>query len=109
MLTAVDIMTVNVISVTPETPVSDIAKLLYTKQISGVPVVDSEKHVLGIVSEGDLIGHAGAIGEQRRSWWLTLFSDARTMAHDYAKTHGRMARDVMTVRRHHSIHDGVCR
>ena len=96
MLTAADIMTTHVISVTPETSVSDIAKLLYKKRISGVPVVDPQKHVIGIVSEGDLIGHTGAIGEQRRSWWLTLFGGTRTFAHDYAKAHGRMARDVMT-------------
>src|SRR5215208_7262670 len=95
MLTAADVMTSEVVSVEPDTPVRDIAELLYTRRISGVPVVENGR-VIGIVSEGDLIGHAAAIGEPRRSWWLSLFSDESLSARDYAKTHGRTARDVMT-------------
>jgi CBS domain-containing protein len=96
MLTAADVMTTDVISVTPETPVQDIARLLHTRRISGVPVVNPDNSVVGIVSEGDLIGHADLVGEQRRSWWLSLFNDAATLARHYAKNHGRFARDVMT-------------
>src|SRR3954471_13975476 len=95
MLTAADVMTADVVSVEPDTQVQDIAQLLYTRRISGVPVVENGS-VSGIVSEGDLIGHAAAIGEQRRSWWLSLFSEESLSARDYAKTHGRNARDVMT-------------
>src|SRR3954462_3899803 len=95
MLTAADVMTTEVVSVAPDTPVQEVAALLYTRRISGVPVVEHD-HVIGIVSEGDLIGHAAAIGEPRRSWWLSLFADESLSARDYAKTHGRAARDVMT-------------
>ena len=95
MLTAADVMTTEVVSVEPDTPVRDIAELLYTRRISGVPVVENGQ-VIGIVSEGDLIGHVAAIGEPRRSWWLSLFADESLSARDYAKTHGRTARDVMT-------------
>jgi CBS domain-containing protein len=95
MLTAADVMTSDVVSVEPDTPVRDIAELLYSRRISGVPVVENDQ-VIGIVSEGDLIGHVAAIGEPRRSWWLSLFADESLAARDYAKTHGRTARDVMT-------------
>lgn len=95
MLTSADVMTADVVSVEPDTPVRDIAQLLYTRRISGVPVVEQGR-LIGIVSEGDLIGHAAAIGEQRRSWWLSAFMDDSLSARDYAKTHGRTARDVMT-------------
>jgi CBS domain-containing protein len=95
MLTAADVMTADVVSVEPDTPVQDIAQLLYTRRISGVPVIEQGR-VIGIVSEGDLIGHAATIGEQRRSWWLSAFMDDSLSARDYAKTHGRIARDVMT-------------
>jgi len=74
MLTAADVMTTEVVSVEPDTPVRDIAELLYTRRISGVPVVE-DGQVIGIVSEGDLIGHVAAIGEPRRSWWLSLFAE----------------------------------
>src|SRR5712691_2576938 len=96
MLTAADVMTTEVITVTPETTVRDIARLLLTKRISGVPVVEPDNSVIGIVSEGDLIGHAEVIGEPRRSWWLRFFDDTRTLARDYAKTHAHFAREVMT-------------
>jgi CBS-domain-containing membrane protein len=96
MLTAAHVMTNNVISVPPEMPVQDIAKLLYTHRISGLPVVDADGRIVGIVSEGDLIRHVEAIGEQRRSWWLMLFSGESELARDYVKAHGRTARDVMT-------------
>jgi CBS domain-containing protein len=49
-----DIMTQDVIFVTPETQVPDIASLLNKYKISGVPVVDNGK-ILGIVTEEDLI------------------------------------------------------
>jgi CBS domain-containing protein len=67
MLTAADVMTTDVVTVVPETPVRDIARLLHTKRISGVPVVSPDNRVIGIVSEGDLIGHAQIVGEPRRS------------------------------------------
>jgi CBS domain-containing protein len=95
MLTAADVMTADVVSVDPDTPVRDIAQLLYTRRISGVPVI-VQGRVIGIVSEGDLMGHAAAIGEQRRSWWLSAFMNESLSARDYAKTHGRTAKDVMT-------------
>ena len=96
MLIAADIMTPSVITVVPDTPVREIAKLLCARRISGVPVVDPNGAIVGIVSEGDLMKHVGAIGEQRRSWWLRLFADESTLARDYSKTHARVARDVMT-------------
>jgi CBS domain-containing protein len=98
MLTANDVMTTTVVTVSPETPVPEVARLLHERGISGVPVVDPGGTVIGIVSEGDLIGHAGTIGEQRRSWWLRLLTGEDAMARDYAKTHGGTVRDVMTPR-----------
>ena len=98
MLTAADVMTTTVVTVSPETPVPEVARLLHENHISGVPVVDGGGNVLGVVSEGDLIGHAGAIGEQRRSWWLRLLTGESALARDYAKSHARITRDVMTSR-----------
>jgi len=59
-------MTTEVVSVEPDTPVRDIAELLYTRRISGVPVVDNGQ-VIGIVSEGDLIGHVAAMSPRSAS------------------------------------------
>lgn len=52
---AKDIMEKNVITVSEETTVEKVAKLLVDHNISGVPVVDKNNSLKGIISEGDLI------------------------------------------------------
>lgn len=93
---AADVMTRNVITVSPESEVQEIASLLLEHAISAVPVVDTEDRVLGIVSEGDLIRRVdGGNGqERRRSWWLGLFTGHD--AGEYVKSHGRRASEIMT-------------
>ncbi|MBB3185283.1 CBS domain-containing protein [Halomonas fontilapidosi] len=92
---AADVMTPNVITVTPDSEVSEIASLLLEHGISAVPVVDADDNVLGIVSEGDLIRRVENNGDQHKSWWLKLFSGGGN-AVDYVKSHGRKAGEVMT-------------
>lgn len=50
-----DLMTKNVIAVKPETSVSEVADLLHKHHFTGVPVVDGENKVLGVISERDFI------------------------------------------------------
>ncbi|HLF27281.1 MAG TPA: CBS domain-containing protein [Anaerolineae bacterium] len=50
-----EIMTIDVVSVKRDTPVNEIAKLMGARDISGVPVVDDAGHVVGVVTELDLI------------------------------------------------------
>ena len=50
-----DIMTTRVVKVHPDTPVSQIARLMSEHDISGLPVVDEDDRVLGIITELDLI------------------------------------------------------
>lgn len=55
MLKAKEIMTADVVTVTPETSVTDLARLLASKNIGGAPVVDADGRLLGVVTENDLI------------------------------------------------------
>ncbi len=55
MLKAQDIMTIEVITVTPETKVHELAQLLTDKNIGGAPVLDESGSLLGVVTESDLI------------------------------------------------------
>ncbi len=55
ILRAKDIMTRNVVTVTPGTSIEELAALLVKHQISGVPVVDESGNLYGIVTENDLI------------------------------------------------------
>lgn len=90
-----NIMTIDVVTVAPDTPIDKTASLLLRHRISAVPVTH-ERAVLGIVSEGDLMRRAESGTERARSWWLAMFTDSETLAREYAKTHGRRAIDVMT-------------
>ncbi|HFD16842.1 MAG TPA: CBS domain-containing protein [Rhodospirillales bacterium] len=91
-----DVMTRNVVTVAPDTPVSEIARLLLEKRISGVPVVEPDGRLVGIVSEGDLMRRVEEGGARRGSWWLAMLGIPEERALEYVRTHGRHARDVMT-------------
>lgn len=91
-----DVMTSPPITVTPDTPVAEIASLLLDNRISAVPVLDRAGGILGIVSEGDLLRRAEAKTDRRRSQWLELLLDRNVTAAEFVKTHGSRAQDVMT-------------
>ena len=55
MLNAGDIMSTQLVTVKKETTLKDLAKILYEKNINGVPVVDDEGKLAGIICESDLI------------------------------------------------------
>jgi len=55
MLNASDIMTTDVITVKKDTNLKDLARLLYRNHINGVPVVDDDGLLIGIICESDLI------------------------------------------------------
>jgi CBS domain-containing protein len=94
---AKDIMTTPVITISPGTPVREIAALLLERRISGVPVVEKGR-VVGLVSEGDLL-RRHEIGTDRSvaeaSWWARLTKGDPAPA-AYAKSHAGRAKDIMT-------------
>jgi len=70
---AKEVMTRQVISVTPETGLRDAANTLLSNHVSAVPVIDAQGALVGIVSEGDLI-HRSEIGTTPRHAWWQVFS-----------------------------------
>jgi len=55
MLTAKDIMTKDPITVSPDTELPFAAKLLLEKSVNGLPVLDAEGKLVGIICQSDLI------------------------------------------------------
>jgi CBS domain-containing protein len=93
---AMDLMTTNVITVDENASIQSAAKLMVEHGISAVPVVNRDKRVIGMVSEGDLLHRAETGTELRRSWWLELASSTNKLASEYIKSHSGKVKDVMT-------------
>jgi CBS domain-containing protein len=92
-----DLMSTKVVTVKPDTPVREIAALMVEKHISGVPVVDDNDALVGIISEGDLLRRPELGTEKHhRPRWLSFFTDAQEEAREFTKTHAMHAEEVMT-------------
>jgi len=92
-----DFMTHRVITVTPDTSILAAARLMLEHKISGLPVVDAAGHIVGIVSEHDLLrrrkdGEEGA----ERPHWIELMIERVEVADESARFRDRKVGDVMT-------------
>ena len=83
-LTASDIMTRDVVVVHPETTLLDAVKLMASRRISGVPVVDKQGTLVGMMSEADLLRwHEGF--SEREARWLDLLAEGFELAPDFLR------------------------
>ncbi len=95
---AKELMTTDVIIVSPEQTVKEIAKVLTENKISGVPVVEDEQ-LVGIVSEGDLITRDKKLHFPNYVYFLdSIFylESLEKFEEDFKKMVGIKAEDVMT-------------
>jgi|SRR5215471_8810000 len=98
-MNARDVMTKAVVSVHPDIPTREIARLLLEKGISAVPVIDNNGAPIGMVSEGDLIRPDQAAREARREWWLQILAEGERLSPEFlAWLHSqqRAARSIMS-------------
>jgi CBS domain-containing protein len=86
------VMSTDVASVRHDTPFHDIAQLLADRKISAVPVLDADHHVVGVVSEADLL-HKLEFADGSTAHRL-LERSANRIAR--AKASGQSAKDLMT-------------
>lgn len=89
-----DVMTHDVVSVTPDTPLKDVAAALVERGISGLPVCDPDGAVLGVLSEADLLVKQG--GSPERSGGLFAWLVETASAPDLAKLRAHTAGEAMT-------------
>ena len=100
-----DIMTTKAVTVSPGTPVRDVAALMIEKHISGVPVLNDAGMLVGIISEGDLLRRPEIGTEKHRRRWLSFFTRADEQAREFIKSHALHAGDVMTTPVVHAAED----
>lgn len=91
-----DIMTVGAATVSPDTTIAQAAQLMLEHHVSGMPVVDADGQLIGMVTERDLLRRSEIGTEQEHRHWMELVMSAGTLADEYVKAHGRKVADVMT-------------
>jgi CBS domain-containing protein len=92
-LYARDLMQPRVVSIAPGASVIDAAKLMLDCHVTGLPVTDDEGHLVGIITEGDLLRRVeiGTAGVLQRP------IDAEVLR-QFRKAHGRSVAEVMSDR-----------
>jgi CBS-domain-containing membrane protein len=90
-LRVADVMTRDVVSVTPETGYQKIADVLVSRRVSAVPVVDADRRVVGVVAEADLLAKLEYADRVPRHALAV-----RRLRADWARTAGDRAYDLMS-------------
>ncbi|MDW7672042.1 MAG: CBS domain-containing protein [Bacillota bacterium] len=96
---AKDIMTRDVITVTKDQTVNQVIEILMDKNISGLPVVDEDGKVIGIVTEGDLIYRSKKLEIPRYFTILDSYiflDNTKKMEEQIRKMVGYRVEDIMT-------------
>lgn len=106
-----DIMSREIVSVTPRTPLRDAARKLLELRISGLPVTDDDGHLAGIVTEADFLTAMGVpCHHPSQNLWQTLqsmFRQRPTLASLPERVEDIMSRDVIAMQAAHSLHDAI--
>jgi CBS domain-containing protein len=93
---AEDVMTRDVISIDPDSTVLQAARLMLQHHISGLPVIDKDGNLVGVLSEGDFLRRRETKTERRRSRWLEFLMGPGRIAAEYSHSHGSKVSEVMT-------------
>lgn len=93
---AADVMSRNVVAVEQGASLADAIRLMLDNRISGLPVVDGNGKLVGVVTEGDLLHRSETGTDRRRPAWLEFLIGPGRLAGEYVRTHGRKVGDVMT-------------
>jgi CBS domain-containing protein len=90
-----DVMTADVVSVSPDHSVRHAARIMLDHRLSGLPVVDDDGHLVGMVTEGDFLRRS-ELGLQARSPDDPPFRGNEENARAYVNSHSWKMADVMT-------------
>ena len=91
-----EIMSNRPVTVSPRATISEAISRMLAGHISGLPVVDDEGHLVGIISEADFLRRSEIGTQKRPSRWLEWLIEPGRRADDYVRANGRVAREVMT-------------
>jgi CBS domain-containing protein len=89
-MNAGDVMTTGAATIRPDASLTDAARLMLEHRISGLPVIDAENKLIGMITEGDFLRPS----EGRKPRVLEILASGATMPADALNTH--RVEDLMT-------------
>jgi len=106
-----DLMSRDVATVNPDTPVKEAAQVLLDRRISGLPVVDKNKELVGIVTEADFLTAIGIpCHHPTHSLWHTLeamFKQPAQSGTSSATVGSIMVKDIITIGEDKTLHEVI--
>jgi CBS domain-containing protein len=90
-----EVMIWPVAALSLDTPVLQAARVILSEGVSGLPVIDEDRKVLGVVSEGDLIRRLG-VSEEHPVAGLLAFLSGGISAAEFTGTKKKTVREVMS-------------
>ncbi len=98
-------MSREVVTVSPSTPIKEVARLLVERRISGLPVVDDDGSVIGVVSEGDIVAkERGAAEPEGHAFrWLLGPGEPAALKREARNAAEAMTSPAVTVEPHSSV------
>src|SRR4051812_47252787 len=92
-----DVMTTDVATIAPNAPLHVLAEMMVERGVTGLAVVDGSLRLLGLVTESDLLHRLAAAEQKPHGYLWGVFHSISRQADEYARSHGRLAADVMTL------------
>ncbi len=107
-----DVMTRNVVFVAPDARLEEVLRLMIDRKLSGLPVVEKDGSVVGMITEGDLMRRPEIDTQGEGPGWLETFFLPGSGAYDYMRKHARdasalMSPDVVTIAPDAKLADAV--
>jgi CBS domain-containing protein len=90
-----DLMSTRVVTIHPDSPIMDAAQLMLKHHVSGLPVVDDNGRIVGIVTEHDLVRRTDRPGAQQ-PYWLELMIEQAAVAKESLRFNEATVKAVMT-------------
>lgn len=95
-MNAADLMSQPVVAIGPDAPLGRAIRPMVAHRISGLPVLDAEGYIVGILTEGDLMRRIEIGTEADPTGWIASFFTPARLAGRYVHTHGRRVAELMT-------------
>ena len=96
-MNAGEIMTRSVTTLRQDASLGEAVSLMLDRGISGLPIVDGDRRLVGVLTEGDLLRRVElGTSERHRSGWWEMLRGTGLNADEYIHTHSRRVGDLMT-------------